>query len=69
MPDAASDAVTISALTMPASAKHTFKQYGDNEKYALYELDINFDNRFILDSPAFTGLGCERAGAKLPLNW
>ncbi|AMO46504.1 Afp8 [Enterobacter sp. FY-07] len=55
LPDAASNTVTVGALNMPASAKHTFKQYDKNEKYALYEVDINFDNRFILDSLALQG--------------
>ncbi|WP_342323011.1 phage baseplate assembly protein V [Kosakonia sp. BYX6] len=55
VPDAASNAVTVKALKVPASAALTFKQYDEKEKYALYELDLSFDNRFVLDTLAIQG--------------
>ena len=55
IPDAASKAVKVAALKVPTSPAHTFKQYGNNEKYSLYELDLNLDNRFVLDSLAMQG--------------
>ncbi|MFW7226972.1 MULTISPECIES: phage baseplate assembly protein V [unclassified Serratia (in: enterobacteria)] len=53
LPDAASDHVVISALS--ASAMTPRKLSRGNGDYTLYEVNLNFDNRFTLDSLSLQG--------------
>ena len=53
LPDAASDAVVISPLTDAATASRRLAR--DSHDYTLYEINLNFDNRFTPDSLSLQG--------------
>ncbi|MGX5088827.1 phage baseplate assembly protein V [Enterobacter sp. UPMP2052] len=53
LPDAASDAVVISPLTDAATASRRLAR--DSNDYTLYEINLNFDNRFTPDSLSLQG--------------
>ncbi|MGV3344497.1 phage baseplate assembly protein V [Enterobacteriaceae bacterium LUAb1] len=46
LPDAASGSVTIAPLAVPPTASHTLKHHAGHSEYSVYEIDLNFDNRF-----------------------
>ncbi|MGF6190432.1 phage baseplate assembly protein V [Serratia sp. 2723] len=55
LPDAASNQVVISPLAEPANASQTLECDGKNQGHSLYNINLNFDNRFTLDSLSLQG--------------
>ncbi|MFI8415496.1 phage baseplate assembly protein V [Serratia sp. NPDC078593] len=55
LPDAASNSVVISPLAEPATVSQTLECDGENYGYSLYDVNLNFDNRFTLDSLSLQG--------------
>lgn len=55
LPEAASSSATIAPLTTPATASHTLDYHDAQSRYTLYEVNLNFDNRFIADSMTLQG--------------
>lgn len=55
VPDVTSNGVTIAPLAAPVSTAGTLERYAENSQYSLYEVDLNFDNRFTPDSLSLQG--------------
>lgn len=53
LPDAASDRVVISSMAEPVTATQIFSP--NSHDFQLYEINLNFDNRFTLDSLSLQG--------------